>query len=219
MFNYFQNNFDELEAPDTEVWLIIIQESLVYLLVFSRWLLPRRDMSREFLADLLLEFLAIASDIMELLAVFDESKVRENLLLTYWVMAVWSASFIQFIPVLAQKRMFRHLRSPQRKLFTRCCGDSFVEMAYTCMSIFLQDGPFLVLRLFIMIRLNLITYSLVFFVLKNAVTVILLVYRLGIMCYRLPCCKRGKRQLEEIVDENDEILSLKEIVDSLDKKV
>ena len=187
---YFQSiGIGDLNAPNAEIWLIIVEESLIYLLVFSRWLLPRRDMSREFLADLLLEFLAIASDIMELLAVFDESQVRENLFLTYWVMAVWSASFIQFIPVLAQKRMFRHLRAPQRKVFTKLCGTSFVEIAYTFMSIFLQDGPFLVLRLYIMITLNLITYSLVFFVLKNAVTLILLFYRLGIMCYRLPCCK------------------------------
>ena len=198
VFPYFQSSGNgDLSAPNAEIWLIIVEESLIYLLVFSRWLLPRRDMSREFLADLLLEFLAIASDIMELLAVFDESQVRENLILTYCVMAVWSASFIQFIPVLAQKRMFRHLRTPQRKVFTKLCGTSFVEIAYTCMSIFLQDGPFLVLRLYIMITLNLITYSLVFFVLKNAVTLILLFYRLGIMCYRLPCCKGEKRKREE----------------------
>ena len=48
-----------------------------------------------------------------------------------------------------------------------------------------------------MITLNLITYSLVFFVLKNAVTLILLFYRLGIMCYRLPCCRGEKRKRKE----------------------
>ena len=202
VFNFQGSGIGNLNTPNAEIWLIIVEESLIYLLVFARWLLPRRDMSREFLADLLLEFLAIASDIMELLAVFDEDKVRESLMLTYWVMAVWSASFIQFIPVLAQKRMFRQLRAPQRTLFTKCCGTSFVEIAYTCMSIFLQDGPFLVLRLYIMISLNLITYSLVFFVLKNAVTVVLLVYRLGIMCYRLPCCKGEKQKGGQTGDEN-----------------
>ena len=166
--------------------MIIVQESLVYLLVISRWLLPRRKMSREFLADLLLEFLAIASDIMELLAVFDESAVRTNLILTYSVLGVWSASFIQFIPVLAHKRwMFRSVRRRETKCFTKACGEYFVEIVYTLMSIFLQDGPFLVLRLYIMIQLNLITYSLVFFVLKNVVSLLLLAYRLVIMCYHL----------------------------------
>ena len=189
----FQSCPTEASAPDNEVWLIIVQESLVYLLVLSRWLLPRRKLSREFLADLLLEFLAIASDIMELLAVFDEAEVRSNLLLTYWILAVWSASFIQFIPVLAHKRMFRQLRRPQAKLFSRACGEYFVEIAYTCMSIFLQDGPFLILRLYIMITINLITYSLVFFVLKNIVSLLLLWYRLVIMCYRLPCCRKQRK--------------------------
>ena len=39
-----------------------------------------------------------------------------------------------------------------------------------------------------MIEYNLVTYSLVFFVLKNIVTLLLLFYRLGILCVNLPCC-------------------------------
>ena len=191
-------------APDNEIWLIIVEEALIYLLVFCRWLLPRRSVSREFLADLLLEFLAIASDIMELLAVFDEPQVRGDRTLNYWVMGIWSGSFIQFIPVLAHKRMFRRTRSAQMQCFKHACGTYFVEIIYTFMSVFLQDGPFLALRLYIMIRLRLITYSLVFFVLKNIVTLILLFYRLGIMCYNLPCCKSCKKSDEITVADLEE---------------
>ncbi|XP_045211315.1 transmembrane protein 26-like [Mercenaria mercenaria] len=175
---------------DNDVWVIIIEESLVYLLVFSRWLLPRGKVSRDFLADLLLEFLAIASDIMELLAVFDEDQVRGNLKLTYAILAVWSGSFIQFIPILMQKsKRFRKARNPNVAFLNRHCGDKFVEVVVTCMSIFLQDLPFLVVRLYIIIEVKLITYSLIFFLLKNIVTLMLLFYRLTILCYRLPHCK------------------------------
>ena len=79
-----------------------------------------------------------------------------------------------------------------------------MEIIYTFMSVFLQDGPFLALRLYIMIRLRLITYSLVFFVLKNIVTLILLFYRLGIMCYNLPCCKSCKKSDETTVADLEE---------------
>lgn len=181
-----------LGTLDNDVWVIIIEESLVYLLVFSRWLLPRGEVSRDFLADLLLEFLAIASDIMELLAVFDQDEVRGNLKLTYAIMAVWSASFIQFIPILMQKKRFRKVRNPRVGCLTRHCGEQFTEIVVTCMSIFLQDLPFLVVRLYIIIEVNLITYSLIFFLLKNIVTLMLLSYRLSILCYRLPHCKGGK---------------------------
>lgn len=159
--------------------------------MLSRWLLPRGSVSRDFLSDLLLEFLAIASDIMELLAVFDEDRVRGNLQLTYVILAVWSASFIQFIPILVQKRRYRRVRNPRMKGISRVCGEHFVEIVVTCMSIFLQDLPFLVVRLYIMIAVDLITYSLIFFVLKNIVTLMLLFYRLGILCYRIPACRRS----------------------------
>jgi hypothetical protein len=176
--------------PDSDIWVIIVNESLVYLIVFGRWLLPRgRRVSRDFLADLLLEFLAIASDIMELLAVFDEDDVRGNLNLTYAILAVWSASFIQFIPILTQKKRFRKPRRPEVRCLTRVCGEKFVEFTVTCMSILLQDLPFLVIRLYIIIEVNLITYSLIFFLLKNIVSLMLLFYRLVIICHAMPFCK------------------------------
>ena len=177
-----------------EVWAIIIQESLIYLLVFCRWLLPRGQVSRAFLADLLLEFLAIASDIMELLAIFQEKEVKMSLNLNYVILAVWSASFIQFIPVLMNKRSFRHIRNPRVGCLTRVFGDSFVELVVTCMSIFLQDLPFLVVRLYVIIQLQIITYSLIFFLLKNFVTLLLLFYRLVIVIHKSPGCRRCRKQ-------------------------
>ena len=163
-------------------------------------MLPRSSFSREALADLLLQFLAVASDIMELYAVFDEEKVQKSLGLTYAILAVWSVSFFQFIPVLVHKHKYRRLRSARAERIRRACGDYFAQVVVTCLSILLQDAPFLCLRLYIMIEFNLITYSLVFFVLKNIVSLILLFYRLVFLCIHLPGCYDERK---EIVDVDD----------------
>ncbi|XP_045213334.2 transmembrane protein 26-like [Mercenaria mercenaria] len=176
----------DLCKPDIDVWVIILAETLVIMILFSRWLLPRGKVSRDHLADLLLEFLAIASDIMELLAVLDEDQVRRDLKLTYTIMAVWSASLIQFIFIFMRRNRYRKVHNVE--FLARYCGGNIVEVLAICMSIFLQDLPFLVLRLYIIIEVELITYSLIFFLLKNIVTLLFLFYRLTILC----CCQDCK---------------------------
>lgn len=195
---FFQASITAILNLENDTWLILIQESLVYLLVFGRWILPRSSYSREALADLLLGFLAMASDIMELYAIFDEERVRTNLDLTYVILAVWSVSFFQFIPVFAHKQKFHYLQSARTKFIRQACGEHFAQVVVTCLSIVLQDGPFLCLRLYLMIEYSLVTYSLVFFVLKNIVTLILLFYRLGVLCINLPCCYEEEKKIVEV---------------------
>ncbi|KAK3593292.1 hypothetical protein CHS0354_031352 [Potamilus streckersoni] len=173
---------------DADTWIIFVEQSLVYMLVICRWLLPRGNVSRDYLSDLLLEFLAIASDIMELLAIFAEEKVKGNISVTYTILTIWSLSFIQFIPVLVHKRKYRHVRSPRLGWLHGRCGDYFAEVTVTCMSIIVQDGPFLIVRLYVIVGLNVVTYGLAFFVLKNILTILLLLYRLFALCIDLPCC-------------------------------
>ncbi|XP_060571737.1 transmembrane protein 26-like [Ruditapes philippinarum] len=192
------SSIDEILALEDTTWIVVIQESLVYLLVFGRWILPRSEVSRAALSDLLLEYLAIASDIMELYAIFDEDVVQSNFGATYAILTIWSISFLQFVPVLVFKQKYRHLQSPRMSKINRACGEYFAEVVVTLTSILLQDGPFLCLRLYIMLRFELITYSLVFFVLKNIVAVLLLIYRLVILCIRLPCCYHDNGEVVDV---------------------
>ena len=152
-------------------------------------------MTREFLADMLLEFLAIASDIMELLALFDEARVRENMMLTYWILIAWTVSFIQFIPVLLHKRKYRHIKRGHGNCLKKACGTNFTEILATLMNIVVQDGSFLVVRMYIMVKLNFVTYSLTFFVMKNILSLLILFYRLMILFHNLPCCCGKTHQL------------------------
>ncbi|XP_021346625.1 transmembrane protein 26-like isoform X2 [Mizuhopecten yessoensis] len=210
-----------LDSFNADTWLVVVEESLVYLIVIGRWLLPRGRVTREELSDLLFDYLAMASDIMELLALFDEDSIRGNPTITYAILAIWSLSFIQFIPVVMNRRAVnsftQHTQDKKDKSnwYVRAgCGNSFPDIFVTIAGLFLQDGPFLGLRLFIIFYLQLLTYSLVFFVLKNTIVVLLLTYRLGILCFNLPCFSRrdaSKECMEELdmddpLDFGEEIL-------------
>ncbi|XP_021346623.1 uncharacterized protein LOC110446017 [Mizuhopecten yessoensis] len=198
-----------LDSFNADTWVVVVEESLVYLIVNGRWLLPRGRVTREELSDLLFDYLAMASDIMELFALFDEDSIRGNPMITYAILAIWSVSFIQFIPVVMNRRAVNSFRkhTQDEKDKSNCCvcagcGNSFPDIFVTIAGLFLQDGPFLALRLFIIFYLQLLTYSLVFFVLKNTIVVLLLTYRLGILCFNLPCCSR-RDATKECMEELD----------------
>lgn len=195
----FQNSIDDIVNLGDTTWIVMIQESLVYLIVFGRWILPRANVSRKALSDLLLEYLAMASDIMELYALFDEDAVQKHLGVTYAILSLWSISFLQFIPILVHKQKNKRLSTRMLRI-NRACGEHFPEVFVTCSSIFLQDAPFLCLRLYIIIRFKLVTYSLVFFAFKNVVSVLLLFYRLIVLCVQLPCCYRSDQELDKVED-------------------
>ncbi|XP_033763585.1 uncharacterized protein LOC117344825 [Pecten maximus] len=201
-----------LGSFSADTWVVIVEESLVYLIVIGRWLLPRGRVTREELSDLLIDYLAMASDIMELFALFDEDLIRGNAMITYAILTIWSVSFIQFIPVVMNRRAvntFRKHTKDEKSKDSCCvcagCGDSFPDIFVTIAGLFLQDGPFLALRLFIIFYFQLLTYSLVFFVLKNVIVVLLLTYRLGILCVHLPCCSRKRTTQKRVkVEEIDD---------------
>ena len=47
------------------------------IIIFGRWMLPRGAITRDQLSILLLEYVAIAADILELFEAFEDDQVRE----------------------------------------------------------------------------------------------------------------------------------------------
>lgn len=129
----------------------------------------------------MLQYLAIASDTMELYALFDEDAILVNFEITIAILAVWSVSFIQFIVVPEE---LREDAQEGNKKETR-----LGKLRVPLMAFFLQDCPFLCLRLYIMVRLKLVTYSLVFFVIKNVLAVIIEVYQI----FTSLCCSEENK--------------------------
>lgn len=143
----------------------------------------------------------MTSDIMELYALFDEQSIIANLQITYAILTLWSVSFLQFVPVLIDRQTSRVRQ--EKSCCTDSCKDHCLKVLDVVMALFLQDGSFLCLRLYIMIKLKLITFSLVFFVLKNILTVIILIYRFGL----LVCCRHPGRDDDD--DDDDDVGSNK----------
>lgn len=169
-----------------------MEQLFLYLMILSRWILPRGDITRNELSQLLFVFIGIASDITELFALFEESTVRMNTDITYAILCIWSVSLLQFTLVLTATHSPKKARTALATRPVSPDGDdaqvNFVmaffqtEVWSICVNFVLQDGPFLVVRLYTMIELKLMTYSIIFFTAKNGLVVMLLVYRLSVLC-------------------------------------
>ncbi|WAQ95932.1 TMM26-like protein [Mya arenaria] len=168
-------------SVEDSTWIVVIQELMIYVLLCVVWLLD--NVPHDLLSQQLIAFLASASDIMELYALFDESAVQKDFTVTCVVLGVWTVSFIQFVPVLHQRSSTNKVQDSSMMTDIR---DSYEhgpwEIAECIVAIIFQDGPFLSVRLFVVIDLQLVTYSLVFFLIKNLLSLVLLVYRLIGLC-------------------------------------
>ncbi|KAH3708112.1 transmembrane protein 26-like [Dreissena polymorpha] len=189
------STLDNLLNIEETTWIVVIQETLIYVLLFGRWL--NDDVAGKNLSQQLINFLASASDIMELYALFDLPDVQTHFTSTIAVLAIWSMSFIQFIPVLT-KTIHRQNAVADSSPPSIEAGENKksapssrnFHIAEVVLTFLFQDGPFLAVRLFIIINFNTISHSLVFFVIKNVVTIMLLIYRLAVLLKAKP----GKKQ-------------------------
>ncbi|XP_052791034.1 transmembrane protein 26-like [Mya arenaria] len=168
-------------SVEDSTWIVVIQELMIYVLLCVVWLLD--NVPHDLLSQQLIAFLASASDIMELYALFDESAVQKDFTVTCVVLGVWTVSFIQFVPVLHQRSSTNKVQDSSMMTDIRNSYEHGPwEIAECIVAIIFQDGPFLSVRLFVVIDLQLVTYSLVFFLIKNLLSLVLLVYRLIGLC-------------------------------------
>lgn len=191
-----------------DTWVVIMEQLFLYLMILARWILPRGEITRNELSQLLFVFIGIASDITELFALFEEEQVRMSEKLTYAILCIWTISLLQFTLVLTSTH------SPKKTRTTLPSGAEFqdekedvktnmvaaffqTEVWSICVNFLLQDGPFLAIRLYTIIEFKLVTYSIIFFTAKNGLLVIMLVYRLSVLCME------RKRKVKHHDDDND----------------
>lgn len=172
--------------PDT--WVVVIEQLLLYFMIIGRWILPRGKISRNELSQLLFVFIGMASDITELFTLFDEDPVRESVILTYIILTMWTVSLVQFCFVLtATKSPTRSrvaLQSQETTNSKRSCATCCkTELWSILLTMFMQDLPFLCIRTYTLVTYRLITYSIIFFTAKNILVVLLLWYRICVICF------------------------------------
>ncbi|KAK0056394.1 transmembrane protein 26, partial [Biomphalaria pfeifferi] len=100
-----------------------------------------------------------------------EKTVRENPLLTIVILSLWTASLMQFTLVVTATKSKKSRASVAMQVTSEgCCP---VEVISIFISVLLQDGPFLVLRMLLIFRYDVLSYTNIFFTCKNSLVLVL----------------------------------------------
>ncbi|CAF2631029.1 unnamed protein product [Rotaria sp. Silwood2] len=156
-------------------------------IIIGRWLLPKGKISRSALSQLLLVYLSLASDMIDLLSIFQEDKVIENFEMIYSTLAVFSWSTLQFsLSLVASRgRTFRvesNNRSHPQRIKSTYQKLANSELPSIFITILMQDLPFVTIRLIAVIHFKVHSYTIIFFTCKNLIILFLQLYRLWSIC-------------------------------------
>uniref|UniRef100_A0A336M1F4 CSON007663 protein n=1 Tax=Culicoides sonorensis TaxID=179676 RepID=A0A336M1F4_CULSO len=171
---------------DAETWVTLIEQFLMLILIVGRWLLPKGDLTRDQLSQLLLVYIGTAADIIEFFDSFKDDKVAGDYLLVFLTLGIWSWSLMQFTIVLSATRSRRPRGGGggrEDEEDNECCGKYCcgIDAWGIALNILLQDAPFLAFRLLIIIHYKIISYMNVFFTCKNTLVILLQLYRLYVV--------------------------------------
>ncbi|XP_052069782.1 transmembrane protein 26-like [Mytilus californianus] len=188
---------------DADTWVSVLEQSMLFIFILARWMLPRGRITRDQLSQLLFVYIGSASDVMELFVVFEEPEIRSDLYLSYATLGVWSLSLFQFCLILTSTRDIggktfaretdlenevpeNTPMGEEKEKMPSCCDRVFeVEIWSLCISMFLQDGPFLVVRLYSIIVKGVLSYGILFFTAKNVLVLCLQFYRIVVICKKI----------------------------------
>ncbi|XP_072389245.1 transmembrane protein 26 [Diabrotica undecimpunctata] len=175
----------EIKLPEislsTETWITLIEQFLMLILIIGRWMLPKGDLTRDQLSQLLLVYIGTAADILEFFDSFKDDKIASEPVLVLLTLAIWSWSLMQFTVVLtatkARKSRLATTTSTIEKS-DNCCS---IDVCSILLNITLQDAPYLVFRLLLICHYKIITYMNIFFTCKNTLVILLQIYRLYVV--------------------------------------
>lgn len=181
--NYLKSINQLLSTVCSNDWILALHQILLILLIVGKWLLPLGGgVTRDELSQLLLIFVGTAADILEFTSE-TLSDVKENSPeLVYIILAVWTWSMLQFPLHLAVVNSKPNSEGEEGSQEVSLLAKRSTDMWSIVEALFIQDGPFLVVRLTVMTYFNVFHQMLGFFAIKNFLVVILNLYRLAIIC-------------------------------------
>nr|XP_014688893.2 transmembrane protein 26 [Equus asinus] len=189
----FVNN---LSTVCEKVWTLGLHQTFLLMLIIGRWLLPiGGGITRDQLSQLLLMFVGTAADILEFTSeTLEEQNVRNSPALVYAILVIWTWSMLQFPLDLAVKYVMCPLSVTSRGFPSLFFCQYSADLWNIGISVFIQDGPFLVVRLILMIYFKVINQMLVFFAVKNFLVVVLQLYRLVVLAMDVRASFRSQRE-------------------------
>ncbi|XP_025869304.1 transmembrane protein 26 [Vulpes vulpes] len=166
-----------------KVWTLGLHQTFLLMLIIGRWLLPiGGGITRDQLSQLLLMFVGTAADILEFTSeTLEEQSVRNSPALVYAILVIWTWSMLQFPLDLAVQHVVCPLSVAMKGFLSLFFCQYSADLWNIGISIFIQDGPFLVVRLVLMTYFRVINQMLVFFAAKNFLVVVLQLYRLVVL--------------------------------------
>ncbi|XP_001358238.3 transmembrane protein 26 [Drosophila pseudoobscura] len=175
----------KLPVISADTWTTLIEQFLMLILIVGRWLLPKGDLTRDQLSQLLLVYIGTAADIIEFFDSYKDDSIARIGFLVYLTLGIWSWSLMQFTIVLSatRGRRPRGSGSHQKEEHTDCCQNCCcgIDVWGIVLNVILQDAPFLTFRLLIIFQYKIINYMNVFFTCKNSLVIILQLYRLYVV--------------------------------------
>ncbi|CAF3355477.1 unnamed protein product [Rotaria socialis] len=176
---------------NSETKIMGLELSLLLLIIIGRWLLPKGATSRSNLSQLLLVYMSIASDIVDLLTIFNEHQVLSSQRMLVAILVVLSWSLLQFATnmtaanknarstALDNFRFSIKKRQRSRMLFLYLMQRLFENDAWDLHELNLMScsAVQLALRLVAVIKFEVRSYSILFFTCKNSIILFLQVYR------------------------------------------
>ncbi|XP_005015644.3 transmembrane protein 26 [Anas acuta] len=174
---------NQLSTICETVWTLALHQTFLLFLVVGRWLLPiGMEITRDQLSQLLLMFVGTAADILEFasetLAIKD---VRKNFVLLNAILAVWTWSMLQFPLDLAVQHIGCKPTASARRIPSLLFCRYSAELWNIGVSLFIQDGPFFIVRSILMGHFRIFNQLLVFFTAKNILVLTLQLYRLAVI--------------------------------------
>ncbi|XP_034027350.1 transmembrane protein 26 [Thalassophryne amazonica] len=165
---------------DPENWVAGLEQTMLIVLVLGRWLMPKGDMSRDQLSQLLMVYVGLGADILDIFDTFKEPEVKTNRVIIIVGLALFSWALMQFPLVLTQTSVPKDPSSPPQGFVGgfSCCSSEVWSLLLT---VGLQDGPFLLYRLYLMIQEQVLNQLMIFFTCKNILIVLLELYRIFVV--------------------------------------
>jgi hypothetical protein len=75
---------------------MMVELSFMFIIILGRWIVPKGDISHSALSQLLLVYLSLASDILDLLTLFHEQEIQISSPMVHLVLTVFSLCMLQF---------------------------------------------------------------------------------------------------------------------------
>lgn len=181
-------------------WAIGMEVTFLMIIIIGRWCLPKGKISRSALSQLLLVYLSLASDMIDLLSIFQEDKVIRSPTMIKCTLAVFSWSTFQFSLSLVASRgrtfrlesdsqtqeIFINSKTTKRRSIHRmkstCQRLTSSELPSIFITILMQDFPFLIIRFIAVFSFEVQSYTTIFFTCKNLIILFLQFYRLWSIC-------------------------------------